>query len=226
VVDTFERVCREIAPGLVQPQLQKAIQQISRAAAAPIEPPAPAPAAATDGPESIRALAHLARIVSGRPTAADLASMIWSHVRHVVPNASCAFFLHEPALDSVAVKFVAGDASAALQGLQMKIGDRLTGWVAANHQPIVNSEAQLDLGPEASLVGLRFCLALPLVDDGQLAGVLSLYGAEPFSAEQSQTLQFVMPHLALMFLSLDKRADTPAAVREAARPALRMAASR
>ena len=28
----------------------------------------------------------------------------------------------------------------------MKIGERLTGWVAENHQPIVNSEATLDLG--------------------------------------------------------------------------------
>ena len=38
-----------------------------------------------------------------------------------------------------------------LQGLEIKLGEQLTGWVAANQQPIINSEATLDLGAEASL---------------------------------------------------------------------------
>ena len=92
--------------------------------------------------------------------------MIWSHVHHVVPNASCAFFVNEPASDSVKVAFVAGDAASMLQGLEMKLGDRLTGWVAEHQQPMVNSEAKLDLGSEAALYGLKYCLALPLVVRG------------------------------------------------------------
>ena len=127
-------------------------------------------------------------------------------MRHVVPNASCAFFVNDGATDSVKVAFVAGGAAPMLQGLEMKMGERLTGWVAENQQPIVNSEAKLDLGSEAALSGLKYCLALPLVADGQLAGVLSLYSAEAFKEEQAQTLQFVMPHLAQMFLSLERRA--------------------
>jgi hypothetical protein len=47
--------------------------------------------------------------------------------------------------------------------------------------------------------------ALPLVHEGQMAGVLSLFAATPFSDEQAQTLQFVLPHLAAMFVSLDRR---------------------
>ena len=151
--------------------------------------------------------------------------MIWSHVRHVVPNASCAFFLNEPATDSVKVKFVAGDASSALQGLEMKLGERLTGWVAANQQAMINSEAKLDLGPEAAFVGLNYCLSLPLVSDGQLAGVLSLYGADPFRDEQTHTLQSVLPHLALMFLSIEKRGEPGVGVTPARQP-LRVVASR
>jgi hypothetical protein len=187
--------------------------------------PLPAPAPAAEGPDALRALANLARIVSGRPTATDVASMIWSHVRHVVPNASCAFFLNEPATDSVKVKFVAGDASSALQGLEMKLGDRLTGWVAENQQPIINSEAQLDLGPEAAFVGLNYCVALPLATEGQLAGVLSLYSAEPFRDDQAQTLRAVLPHLALMFLALEKRADSGIGIAPARQP-LRVVSSR
>jgi putative nucleotidyltransferase with HDIG domain len=223
VVDMFERVCRDIAPFVVKPQMLDAIQQINRAAIVAPEP-VPQPAAPVDAPGSLRALANLARIVSGRPTATDVASMIWAHVRHVVPDTSCAFFLPEPDRDAVAVRFAAGVASTALQGLEIPVGDRLTGWVAGHRQPIINSEAQLDLGGEAAFVGVRFCMALPLVHEGQVAGVLSLYGSTAFSEEQAQTLQSVLPHLAVMFLSLDRRADMPAAV--PSRSSLRVVARR
>jgi putative nucleotidyltransferase with HDIG domain len=226
VVDTFERICRDIDPFTVKPQMQKAIHQINRAAAAdvatmPVAVPAPPPA---DGPDSLRTLANLARIVTGRPSATDVASMIWAHVRHIVPTASCAFFVVDAAGESLSAKFVAGDGSTALQGLEFKLGDRLTGWVAENLQPIINSEARLDLGSEAAFVGLRYCVSLPLASDRRLAGVLSLYGAEPFSPEQAETLQSVLPHLAVMFLALQNRTDAPALA--APRPPLRMVANK
>jgi putative nucleotidyltransferase with HDIG domain len=217
VVDTFERVCRDIAPLDVKPQLQQAIEKISKAvasaqpapvlAAVPELLPEPHPIAASEGPESLRALANLARIMSGKPTGADLSSLIWSHIHHVVPTASCAFFIHDPATDSLKVSFVAGSAAPILQGLEVRIGDKLTGWVAEHQEPIVNSEARLDLGSEAALFGLKYCLSLPLVADGHLAGVLSLYDSDAFREEQAQTLQFVMPHLGQMFLSLERHAD-------------------
>ena len=227
VVETFERVRRDLGPMTVKPQLQKAIHLITKAIA-PVSVEQIATVAAApinEGPESLRALANLARVVSGRPTTADLASLIWSHVRHLAPNASCAFFISDPASDSVRVTFVAGDAASMLQGLEMKVGERLTGWVAEHQQPMVNSEAKLDLGSEAALYGLKYCLALPLVADGQLAGVLSLYSVDAFKEEQAQILQFVMPHLGQMFLSLDRRSGEPAPA-AAAKPSLRMVASR
>jgi putative nucleotidyltransferase with HDIG domain len=228
VVDMFERVCRDIAPTTVKPQLQKAIQQITRAAGPvphAVEPPAaPAPVAAAEGPESLHALANLARVVAGKPATADVASLIWSHLRQVVKHANCAFFIHEPAADAVRVTFVDGHAASMLQGLQIKMGERLTGWVAANQQPIVNSDARLDLGSEAELFGLKFCMALPLVAEGRLTGVLALYGAEPFKEEQADTLQFVMPHLGQMFLAIERRAAEPAA--PPSKSTLRVVASR
>jgi putative nucleotidyltransferase with HDIG domain len=219
VVDVFERVCRDIGPLTVKPQLQKAIDKISQAVAMAeraTAAAAPAPVAAStpqayEGPESLRALANLARVVSGKPSTADLSSLIWSHVRHVVPAASCAFFISDPSTDVVKVTFVSGDAASILQGLEMKVGDRLTGWVASNQQPIINSEAKLDLGGEARLFGLKYCLALPLVAEGEFAGVLSLYNAEAFREDQVQTLQFVMPHLGQMFLAMERRAADLAA---------------
>lgn len=168
---------------------------------------------------------NLARIVNGPPCPANVASMMWTHVKHLTPGASCAFFLGDPVTDSVAARFVAGEASSVLQGLTMGVGERLTGWVAANQQPIVNSDAGLDLGPIAAVAGLRYCLALPMVCEARLVGVLTLYAREQFADEQTRTLGMVTPHLARMFLALESRSE-PAAAAPLSRPALRVVASR
>ena len=156
VVHVFERVCRDITPEAVTPQLQQALRQISEA----VEPALPANRrrrrhAAAEGPETLMALANLARIIQDGPTATDVGSVAWSHIRHVVPGATCGFFLMDPRTDSVVARFVAGPGSQVLQGLQMKVGERLTGWVAENGQPIINSEAALDLGHGAALAERR-----------------------------------------------------------------------
>jgi GAF domain-containing protein len=233
VVDVFERVCRDIGPLTVKPQLQQALEKISRAVASAEAVVAPSPAVAAEaahqpvneGPEALRALANLARIMNGKPTPADLSSLVWSHIHHVVPGASCAFFVGAPSVDMLRVAFVSGEATPILQGLEIKVGDRLTGWVAEHHEPIVNSDAKLDLGSEAGLFGLKQCLSLPLVAEGQLTGVLSLYAADAFREEQVQTLQFVMPHLGQMFLALEKRAAAEAAP-TGERPLLRVVSRR
>jgi putative nucleotidyltransferase with HDIG domain len=222
VVELFERVCLNLAPPVLKPQLQKAVQRITAAQAhAAVRAVDAKPMVASD---SMHALAHLARIVSGRPTAADVASLIWAHVRPTVPNATCAFFLDQPAGSGLSVRFAAGDGSTALQGLTMVVGERVTGWVAEHRQAIVNSNADLDLGPEAAFLGLRYCVALPLATDGRMAGVFTLYSAEPFRDDQVDTLQSVLPHLAVMFLTVERRSESSAALR--VRSGLRMVATR
>ena len=221
VVDVFERVCQELAPTFASPpQMQKALLQISRAAEPAPVPEAPPEAASADAPDPLMTLVNLARIVGGHASVADVASVAWSHIRPGVPGASCALFLPDAARDALVARFVAGDASPALQGLTMKIGERLSGWVAGHRQAIVNSDASLDLGPEASLIGLRHCLALPLLDGGELVAVLSVYTTEPFRDEQARTLQMVAPHLGRMLAAVTQGRS------EAPEPASRPAGSR
>jgi len=54
--------------------------------------------------------------------------------------------------------------SAPLVGLRIPIGQRLSGWVAANRQTIVNSDAALDLGDSAKATPtpLRSCMSAAL----------------------------------------------------------------
>src|SRR5205814_58400 len=75
-----------------------------------------------------------------------------------------------------------------------------SGWVAAQRQVILNSEAALDLGDRArtAIPPVESCLSLPLVTGDALVGTLTLYAPErgAFTDEQSRMLQMIAPHIA------------------------------
>ena len=70
----------------------------------------------------------------------------------------------------------------------MALGQNLSGWVAANRQTIMNSDAALDLGDMASMFAPRpkYCLSISVDYGGQLVGVLSLYSANLFTGEDER----------------------------------------
>lgn len=57
------------------------------------------------------------------------------------------------------------------------MGQRLSGWVGANRQTILNSDPMLDLGEVARALRppLRSCLSTPLTVGNELVGVLTVY---------------------------------------------------
>src|SRR5262249_49706581 len=59
--------------------------------------------------------------------------------------------------------------------LRVLVGEGLAGWVAVNRHTIINSHADLDLGPLGGEVGLEACTATPIFALGTLVGVLSVY---------------------------------------------------
>jgi GAF domain-containing protein len=72
--------------------------------------------------------------------------------------------------------------------------------VAVRRQPIINSEATLDLGARVYAVTppLSRCISLPLMVGDVLVAVLTLYTAasEGFTADQGRLVQIVAPHIA------------------------------
>jgi putative methionine-R-sulfoxide reductase with GAF domain len=63
------------------------------------------------------------------------------------------------------------------------LGQGVTGWVGANKQLMVNTDAELDLGEIARIARppLRLCISVPLVDRGDVVGVLTIYSPYAFS---------------------------------------------
>ena len=203
VVDTFVRVLPEIAQRALPPTPhQEALAQISRAAAPPAgtsAPPASPPDLRADAPDDLLALVSLARVVTAESSFNDVLSLAGAQLRRLLPHGTCAVYLVADGGEDLVVEHAAGPLAPLLRGTSMRIGQRLTGWVAAHRRTIVNSEAALDLADIVAGSG-RMCLSTPLLDGGALAGVLTIYaeGTETFTDEQGRMLQMIAPHLARM----------------------------
>jgi GAF domain-containing protein len=59
----------------------------------------------------------------------------------------------------------------------MRLGERLSGWVASSREGPRNADARLDLHETT----LRAAISTPIVDGDRLVGVMTLYGRNPDS---------------------------------------------
>ena len=94
----------------------------------------------------------------------------------------------------------AGEHADQFTGLTIQRGERLTGWVAANRQSILNSDPVLDLGEVARDLQprLRSCLSTPLLHEDVLIGVLSLYSvrSDAFTENHRRVAEIVARQIA------------------------------
>jgi GAF domain-containing protein len=122
-------------------------------------------------------LAHLAKRFEEGISNADIIAVTTQFGRTLTPSAVCAFYVYSPETDILRCVESSGDPGRVLIGLTMKRGEHVTGWVAANEQSIVNSEAVLDLGEMANLFSppLRSVIAGPLIYRDRLVGVVAGY---------------------------------------------------
>ncbi len=164
---------------------------------APREPLADAAGAAS---ANLLAFVSLARAAAGEAGVADVLALGSALLADVMPGSTGGWFLPDAAHDRLVVAAAFGPGAAALRGTSVPVGERLTGWVAVRRQPIVNSEATLDLGARVDAVTppLSRCMSLPLMAGDTLVAVLTLYTAAPegFTIDQGRLVQIVAPHLA------------------------------
>jgi putative nucleotidyltransferase with HDIG domain len=108
-------------------------------------------------------------------------------------------YQYDAQLDRLFGRAAAGIHRDVSVGLTIGVGLRLTGWVAAHRRTIVNSEAALDLGNVAATLrpAPQLCLSTPMVAEGKLAGVLTVYSsAERFTAKDVAIFEMLAALLA------------------------------
>ncbi len=194
VVDTFIKVHNQIAPEQAGPIAvpKGALIEITSSSTSGREP----------YPESSsNSRAHLAlpeTLIEALASTLPLASLLNDHVSRLVQADLLILFKHDRSSDQlVPEELIPGD-DKSLTDLHISLGERLSGWVAANRRTIVNSDPALDLG-EAARRGssrLKNTLSVPLIHGKELTGVIALYRDAPFSDEERLLLELAAKRLA------------------------------
>jgi diguanylate cyclase (GGDEF)-like protein len=140
-------------------------------------------------------LYDLAIGLTGHVDLGDVGDVIAKHLRRIVPASVIVFYVYEVQTDDLVSMHAAGTHASHLVGLRIPRGERLSGWVAANKQTIVNADPILDLGEVARLLRprLRSCISTPLVSGQDLIGVLTLFSVDvdAFNEDHRRILEIV-----------------------------------
>jgi len=175
--------------------------------------PAPAPAVAVNESnvsEEILGVSSLARALRGEATLADAGALSWMMIKQVLPCSSMGLFVPHERHDTVVGGYAAGSHAAVIRSLTASPGDGIVGWVAGHRRPAVNAEPALDfgLGVASLQPPLLSALAVPLVHDGVLVAVVSVYASSrnAFSEDHARLLDLLAPRLAASIASVAGRA--------------------
>lgn len=154
------------------------------------------------------ALADLRDLVARVHTQSELLHQALPIARQFTPATLLASYLHADRDDLLTCASAAGDSGGLLDGFEIPIGERTTGWVGANKTPILNSSASLDLGSRADAFNppLKSAISTPIVSNGLFFGVLTAYSTleSPFTPRHSYFLEQVSSILAEKLRGLEK----------------------
>jgi len=190
IVDAFARVYREIAPDPPQGDTRCAFQEITSSISQ-----APAMLAAPRFVEDKKSFLDSARALPGHASLNEAFDIVAKHLHELIPSALCVLYAYDTSRDDLEAICAAGEAGLAVTGMRIDLGQRVSGWVAANRQTIVNSDPVLDLGDLARTTtrSLKSSLSTPLLLNNELVGVLTLYSQVPaaFGESDSQIIETV-----------------------------------
>ena len=120
----------------------------------------------------------------------DAGRAVATFVPVAVPDSIAVLFQVDPRADQLIVAAMHRDFDARIPET-IAMGAGVSGWVAANRRMMVNADAELDLGDIAGISRppLRLCVSVPVLDGGELAGVLTVYSPYAFSESNQLLIQ-------------------------------------
>jgi putative nucleotidyltransferase with HDIG domain len=178
VVDSFIAAYDELAPIATEAGLQ-ARSLVGETTFAP-EPEVSALNEIRTNASEVALLEQCAQQISSAPTNADAINAAWQTLRQLTPITTCALFRYESSADQLVCQSSAGDSHNLLPGLVIRLGERVTGWCAANQKIAMNSDAHLDLIQMATRFTppLRSTICVPLMNDERSTAVFTGYSTQ------------------------------------------------
>jgi transcriptional regulator with GAF, ATPase, and Fis domain len=178
VVDKFMEVYESIAPDddyvRGKSEAFSAIAESSQSSNEPTTSPLVDISASS---EEVTLLHALREELASPPSLVECGDSVVKHLKRMLPFTLCTLYVYDGRTDELVARYAAGEHADMVRGARVELGQRLSGWVAANRRTIVNSDPVLDLGDFARSLepGLRSSLSAPLVTEKELVGVMTLY---------------------------------------------------
>jgi putative nucleotidyltransferase with HDIG domain len=193
VVDTFIASYEELAPLATEAGLQ-ARSLIGETTFTP-EPESSALKEIRANATEVSLLENCAQQVARAANGADATETALQTLRQLTPITTCALYRYDSNQDQVVCQLSAGDPQSVLSGLIIRLGERVTGWCAANQKTVLNSDAYLDLVQMATRFSppLRSTICVPIFRENKLTGVFTGYSTQehPFDERHRYVVERV-----------------------------------
>ena len=138
-------------------------------------------------------------------------ALLAPQLTRATPATLVAVFGHGASGEALDVRCACGSGAPGLRSLRPPLGRGLSGWVAAHRQSLRNAETALEFPGAAVPAGMPRCaLSVPILLDGRMAGVLTLYAEGPGFSVIDQAL--VEDVAAAIAPSLPRAASAPASL--------------
>ncbi len=212
VVDTFIR----LHPGIAPPVLPESEHPLTAIAKAAVKSKGNVERALrlediTASSGEVVALFALAHALGPQASLIEAGDIVFVHLRRLVPHSFGVLFIYLRDRDELSAAYASGGSASLLTGMTVIVGQRLSGWVAANRQTIRNSDPILDLGEVTKAISPRprSCLSTPMTVGPNLVGVLTLYSEQEdfFSEDHERLLEAVARQVAPAIARTVENAD-------------------
>jgi putative nucleotidyltransferase with HDIG domain len=138
--------------------------------------------------------------VAKAPTTGAAFEVAAQCLRQLTPATVYAFFQYDAEADVLHCSHFAGDPQNLLRDLSIPVGERVSGWVAANRRTSLNADATLDLGEISRFFkpAVRSTICTPLAAGDRLIGAIS--GYSPQEAGFNGNHQYAFEQIANAFI--------------------------
>ena len=130
----------------------------------------------------------------------DTADLVLHRLNAVIAFDAAVVAVYDEVADELVFDTVHGVELQPLKGRRVRIGQGLSGWVAAQKRSVLNSPGALDADDGDAIVLRRFMSSssAPILRGESLVGVVTLYSkrAEGFRRDQGEILEGIARHLA------------------------------
>jgi diguanylate cyclase (GGDEF)-like protein/putative nucleotidyltransferase with HDIG domain len=125
----------------------------------------------------------------------DMFAVFSSRLQDIVSYTTCVLYLQKPDSIELEATHIAGRHAGRFKGQGVMLNSGITGYVAANRQPLYNCDPQLDFKAARLDLGedYRTAMSVPLMKGDDVLGALTLYHAElpAYEADHLRLLEAV-----------------------------------